>query len=99
MCGPHWSTVPVKLRRLVLTTYRSGQCDDKRPSLDWHQAADAAIAAVALQEGCPPGKLRMVQVRALLALAPELLGDEADRMRKQLEERDRRRREEAENAE
>lgn len=43
-----------------------------RPSLEWHEAADAAIAAVALEEGCPFGKLRVVEVRALLNLAPEM---------------------------
>jgi len=57
---------------LVLARYRSGQCDDKRPSLAWHEAADAAIASVALSEGCPFGRLRVVEVRALLKLAPSL---------------------------
>lgn len=80
--------VPLKLRRLVLSTYRDGQCDDGRPSLAWHQAADAAIAAVALREGCPPAKLRIVEGRALLELAPELLGDDAGWMREHLAERD-----------
>lgn len=72
MCPRHWRAVPMKLRRAVLATYRKGQCDDKRPSLAWHRAADAAIAAVALSEGCPFGKLRVCEARALWELAPEL---------------------------
>lgn len=72
MCPHHWRMVPVGLKRKVLSTYRRGQCDDKRPSLAWHEAADAAIASVALLEGCPFGKLRVVEVRALMALAPDL---------------------------
>lgn len=75
MCARHWRMVPPKLRRRVLTTYRPGQCDDKRPSQDWFEAADAAIAAVALGEGCPFGKLSVARVRALHALAPQLCPD------------------------
>jgi hypothetical protein len=52
-----------------------GQCDDKRPSLAWHEAADAAIGAVAIKEGCPVGKLRVVEVKALVALYPEIIPD------------------------
>lgn len=73
--------VPARLKARVVATYRDGQCDDMRPSLAWHEAADAAIAAVALQEGCPFGRLRVVEVRALLALAPHLCPDgTADRL-------------------
>lgn len=74
MCGRHWRMVPEKLQRRVWATYRRGQCDDKDPSSEWHEAADAAIAAVALREGCRPGKLSVNQSRAVLALAPELFG-------------------------
>lgn len=82
MCGRHWGLVPAKLQRAVWATYRRGQCADKRPSEEWHEAADAAIAAVALEEGCPPGKLSVNQVRAVLALAPELFGKDEAKMRR-----------------
>jgi hypothetical protein len=38
--------VPVNLRFAVIGTYRRGQCDDKRPSKKWLEAAKAAIKAV-----------------------------------------------------
>jgi len=72
MCGRHWAMVPSKLQRRVYATFRRGQCEDMRPSLEWHEAADAAIAAVALEEGCPFAKLRVIEARALLNLAPEM---------------------------
>lgn len=50
MCFKHWRMVPKHIQRQVWATYRSGQCDDKRPSRDWHAAADAAINAVADKE-------------------------------------------------
>lgn len=46
MCARHWFMVPMALRRRVWATYRKGQCEDMRPSKEWHEAADAAIAAV-----------------------------------------------------
>jgi hypothetical protein len=85
MCYPHWKAVPAKLQRRVWDTYRNGQCDDKRPSEAWHEAADAAIAAVALRAGCPPGKLTPSMVRAVLRLAPELFGVNLERIRAQTE--------------
>jgi hypothetical protein len=51
MCARHWFMVPRHLREQVLATYRRGQCDDGKPSVDWHIAADLAIAAVAQREG------------------------------------------------
>lgn len=93
MCLRHWRMVPSKLQRQVYETYRHGQCDDKSPSEAWHQAADAAIAAVALRERCPPGKLTVPMVRALLALAPELLGTQAKRLAGDLKKLDRIRKE------
>lgn len=75
MCPRHWREVPARLKRRVYLTYRHGQCDDMRPSIAWFQAADAAIASVALLEGCPFGRLRLVEVRALLELAPNLCPD------------------------
>jgi hypothetical protein len=47
MCRAHWGMVPLRLQRAVWDAYRPGQCDDKQPSESWHEAADAAIAAVA----------------------------------------------------
>jgi len=77
--------VPASLKAEVMTSYRRGQCADKRPSLEWHRAADAAIASVALTEGCPFGRLRVCQVRALLSLAPHLCPEGT---REKLAERD-----------
>ncbi|HEX2611941.1 MAG TPA: hypothetical protein VHK68_13095 [Gemmatimonadales bacterium] len=51
MCRPHWGLVPRDLQRTVYATYRPGQCDDKKPSLEWCRAADAAVAYVAALEG------------------------------------------------
>jgi len=51
MCLRHWRMVPKHLQRDVWATYRPGQCDDKHPSEAWHEAANAAIAAVARAEG------------------------------------------------
>lgn len=57
--------VPRRLQQAVYKHYRSGQCDDKRPSREWHEAANAAIGYVALQ--CGLGILRMEEVKALRA--------------------------------
>jgi hypothetical protein len=46
MCRRHWFMVPRALQAAVWKHYRPGQCDDKQPSKEWHEAADAAIAAV-----------------------------------------------------
>ena len=46
MCRAHWRLVPRDLQRAVWDNYRDGQCDDMRPSREWHDAADAAIQAV-----------------------------------------------------
>lgn len=50
MCLRHWRLVPRKIQRAVWATYRPGQCDDRRPSREWHDAAGAAIGYVALLE-------------------------------------------------
>jgi DNA polymerase III epsilon subunit-like protein len=42
--------VPPELQAAVWRHYRPGQCDDMRPSPEWHAAADAAIKSVAEQE-------------------------------------------------
>lgn len=51
MCLTHWRHVPLPIQRAVWSTYRPGQCDDKRPSAEWVKAADAAIGVVARLEG------------------------------------------------
>lgn len=63
MCLRHWHMVPRKLQRAVWLHYRAGQCDDKRPSAEWHEAASAAIGYVALAEG---QKVTRAEVRALV---------------------------------
>ena len=46
MCYRHWKMVPRALQQAVWVAYRPGQCDDMNPSLEWFEAADAAIEAV-----------------------------------------------------
>jgi hypothetical protein len=50
----HWRLVPRDIQRAVWENYRPGQCDDKRPSSEWFNAAEAAIGYVALREKQPP---------------------------------------------
>ena len=64
MCLRHWRMVPVVIQRAVWRTYRPGQCDDKRPSMEWHRAADAAIAAVAIKERRPVSKNEMAALES-----------------------------------
>jgi hypothetical protein len=64
MCRAHWSKVPENVQRAVYATYRRGQCDDKRPSREWHEAADAAIGYVAEAEG---QKFNVAEARAMAA--------------------------------
>lgn len=46
MCLVHWRMVPEALKRDVWKCYRRGQCDDKKPSIEYMAAARAAIDAV-----------------------------------------------------
>jgi hypothetical protein len=64
MCARHWHLVPPRIQRAVYAAYRPGQCDDKKPSKAWHEAADAAIGYVALHEG---HALVRAEIRALVA--------------------------------
>lgn len=50
MCNLHWWMVPRPLRQQITLSYRPGQCDDKKPSKEWVEAAQAAIAAVKEKE-------------------------------------------------
>ena len=52
MCIRHWRMVPKHIQRQVWDNYVEGQCDYSPPPTDkWHEAADAAINAVAELEG------------------------------------------------
>jgi hypothetical protein len=46
MCYKHWRMVPKAIQKKVWEHYRPGQCNDKNPSKEWHQAADEAIKYV-----------------------------------------------------
>jgi Domain of unknown function (DUF4326) len=63
MCWNHWKQVPRNIQQAVYNHYRPGQCDDKHPSKEWHEAADAALGYVARQEG---HQLRKCEVEALV---------------------------------
>lgn len=63
MCLGHWKMVPKTIQRAVWRHYRDGQCDDKRPSVEWHDAANCAIGWVSLKTG---EKLRRPEVAALV---------------------------------
>ncbi len=46
MCARHWFSVPQHLRSDVWATYTSGQeSGGATPTPEWHNAADAALAA------------------------------------------------------
>lgn len=51
MCARHWRMVPRHLQKKVWDTYVTGQEVRKDPTPEWHEAADAAIAAVTQLEG------------------------------------------------
>lgn len=63
MCRRHWYMVPTHIRRRVWLHYRAGQCDDKRPSRAWHEAADEAIKAVWERENSCRGSIHFFRVR------------------------------------
>lgn len=50
MCFKHWKMVPKAIQLKVWKHYRPGQCDDKKPSKEWFEAAHQAINAVAVKE-------------------------------------------------
>lgn len=53
-CRKHWFMVPKAIRDRVWATYRPGQENDKRPSVEYLTAARAAVIAVANLEGIEP---------------------------------------------
>ncbi len=64
MCRAHWAKVPASVQRAVYSTYRRGQCNDMRPSREWHEAASAAIGFVAVLE---ERKFSVNEARAMAA--------------------------------
>ena len=63
MCFLHWRLVPHAIKQEVYRAYRPGQCGDGRPSPAWHEAADAAIGYVSMQEHLG---LTLVMAKALV---------------------------------
>lgn len=62
MCWKHWNMVPRHLQWAVYRHYRKGQCDDKRPSAAWFDAAWDAIQAVWAKEW-GVGLFKVIKVR------------------------------------
>jgi hypothetical protein len=54
MCKRHWFSLPQAMRNLIWTTYRRGQCDDMKPSVDYCRAAKLAVTYIAQREGIEP---------------------------------------------
>lgn len=50
MCPVHWKMVPQLLKDAIWSTFRKGQCADKRPSRAWIQNTLEARRAVKAQE-------------------------------------------------
>lgn len=51
MCRSHWFKVSPATRKAIWRHYRAGQCDDKRPSIEWLEAARQAMVEVCEKEG------------------------------------------------
>lgn len=64
MCREHWAMVSAATKAAVLRHYRPGQCNDMRPSRDWIDAANTAVAEVAQLTGSPMSRRH----RELLAM-------------------------------
>ena len=63
MCRKHWHMVPETLRNAVWGTYQPGQESGRhRPSREWHDAADAAIEAVAKIEASQPSLPKQLEL-------------------------------------
>lgn len=50
MCYKHWKMVAPHIQKAVWRYYRPGQCEDMQVSFEWLEAAEAAVACVAVQE-------------------------------------------------
>lgn len=66
MCPRHWRMVGATTQARVLDHYRPGQCRDMRPSKEWFDAANTAVAEVAHAEGKPMSRHH----KQLLGLIP-----------------------------
>ena len=66
MCKPHWLKVPKPIQLDVWDTYRTGQCNDMKPSVAYCKAASEAVKAVAVAEGIEPD-LRLYNLLAVAA--------------------------------
>lgn len=53
-CKRHWYMVPKPIRDRIWASYRSGQEADKRPSVEYCEAAIEAVTHVAHHEGRVP---------------------------------------------
>lgn len=62
MCKRHWFMLPKLNRDQIWATYRPGQCDDRRPSQQYCDAAKSALTVLAKKEG-----------REVTGLEPELI--------------------------
>lgn len=62
MCWFHWKQIPKIIQQAVYLHYRPGQCDDKHPSKEWMEAADAAIGYIAKKGGY---KLRQTEINTI----------------------------------
>lgn len=74
MCLRHWRMVPRDIQRRVWATYM-------RPSEAWHQAADAAIAAVAAKECATPKQDRWREAMSYAEQSRDFVQEERDRLR------------------
>lgn len=77
MCLRHWRLVPRDIQARVYATYRRGQCDDMKPSKEWHEAASAAIGYVA---ALTTGGITGPEVRALRLLGYGTKSDPVGRL-------------------
>jgi hypothetical protein len=50
MCATHWRMVPWSVQQVVLSEYRGGQCQDKKPSRRWVRAVMAAKMHIRLKQ-------------------------------------------------
>jgi hypothetical protein len=50
MCKRHWFSLPASMRRLIWDNYRSGQCDDMNPSMEYCLIAKRCVEYIAKQE-------------------------------------------------
>lgn len=53
MCLRHWRMVPKVVQDLIWKHYRTGQENDKRPSVEYLAVAFVSVSCVALKEGKP----------------------------------------------